>query len=710
MSSTIKLRCLDNLDQNLFLVDSLLGVINNSTNPSANSSTGSLLSNGGISISKTSNSSSVTQGGALTIAGGASILKDVYVGGNLTVLGTQTTIVSQIVNISDNVIIVNSSPSETRDAGILFQRYQIDNDGGFGDIVIDTPTFTTNIISNTSNTVIFNTSASSSDNTYNNWFIKITSGPGLNQVRQITNYIGSTRTATINTPWTTQLVNGNTVDFFNKIYVSQIYNEESDHLVFGYTNKDPTTSSVSISEYANLKTGSISIFNTTESIGIGSGGSLTILGGASIQKKLYVGSDLSIANTCYANTLYITNGNLLNSIITNSSIANSFLQNSSITNLTTSNGLFSNSTIGTLNISSLLSSTSILSTNNTFTNLTNTNISSGTINVSILNSINNILTNSTINNSILTNVISTNLTSSNLLSTNITSTNIISTNGTFTNTTSSNSILTNVTSNNIISSNITTSSLISNNGIITNITTTNAFMTDVIMTNITSSNLIISNMTSQNIISNNITSSSILVSNLNNTNSTITNLNLTTLSSGTILSSNMTILNEVVTNSTISNLKTDSVSVSNLFVTNITSGILVSNLININNTTNAIGIGTGGSFTALGGGSFSKDLYIGGSLYVNGQNSTTISGSISVGNNSGTGVYSLSNNSIGKTMNDSNYKIIGNLSSTSNNNNVFTVSFKNLTTTSFDAVIYRIDSLGSGWTDVNLQLNWQIIP
>ena len=29
-------------------------------------------------------------------------------------------------------------------------------------------------------------------------------------------------------------------------------------------------------------------------------------------------------------------------------------------------------------------------------------------------------------------------------------------------------------------------------------------------------------------------------------------------------------------------------------------------------------------------------------------------------------------------------------------------------TTTFDAVIYRIDSLGSGWTDPNLYLSWQI--
>jgi hypothetical protein len=51
---------------------------------SSNSTTGNIVSSGGISISKTTNATSVTSGGALTIAGGMSVLKDVYVGGTIT--------------------------------------------------------------------------------------------------------------------------------------------------------------------------------------------------------------------------------------------------------------------------------------------------------------------------------------------------------------------------------------------------------------------------------------------------------------------------------------------------------------------------------------------------------------------------------------------------------------------------------------------------
>ena len=52
------------------------------------SSTGALLVSGGISSSLTTNSSSATNGGTLTLAGGAAIAKDLYIGQNLIVTGT----------------------------------------------------------------------------------------------------------------------------------------------------------------------------------------------------------------------------------------------------------------------------------------------------------------------------------------------------------------------------------------------------------------------------------------------------------------------------------------------------------------------------------------------------------------------------------------------------------------------------------------------
>jgi hypothetical protein len=130
----------------------------------------------------------------------------------------------------------------------------------------------------------------------------------------------------------------------------------------------------------------------------------------------------------------------------------------------------------------------------------------------------------------------------------------------------------------------------------------------------------------------------------------------------------------------------------------------------LSSTENATGLGSGGNLTVLGGAAISKDTYIGGSLFIQGQDASLISGSTSVGSVASTGVYTLSNIPIGRTMGNTNYKIIGNLSTSSTQENVYIASFKNTTTTTFDAVIMRIDALYSAWTDPNLKLDWIILP
>jgi hypothetical protein len=55
--------------------------------PSSGFTSGSLITNGGITIRNTSNASDVSSGNALTVFGGASIVKDVIIGGNLDMTG-----------------------------------------------------------------------------------------------------------------------------------------------------------------------------------------------------------------------------------------------------------------------------------------------------------------------------------------------------------------------------------------------------------------------------------------------------------------------------------------------------------------------------------------------------------------------------------------------------------------------------------------------
>jgi hypothetical protein len=141
--------------------------------------------------------------------------------------------------------------------------------------------------------------------------------------------------------------------------------------------------------------------------------------------------------------------------------------------------------------------------------------------------------------------------------------------------------------------------------------------------------------------------------------------------------------------------------------TSVAMSILGNSTVTMQSTENVTGA-TGGSLVVKGGALIEKDVKINGSLYVDGQNLSSILGNTLIGSFSGTGVKTVTGIVIGKTMNNTNYKILGSLKTTTDNKNVYTVSFKALTTTTFDAVIYRIDSLGSGWSDINLYLSWQI--
>lgn len=70
--------------QNIRL-NSIQSMIYYTTQPSTNLSTGSMILNGGLSVGCTTNSLSITSGGAVTIAGGASVNKDLHIGNSVYV-------------------------------------------------------------------------------------------------------------------------------------------------------------------------------------------------------------------------------------------------------------------------------------------------------------------------------------------------------------------------------------------------------------------------------------------------------------------------------------------------------------------------------------------------------------------------------------------------------------------------------------------------
>jgi hypothetical protein len=334
---------------------------NNSTN-STGLNAAALITVGGVTIQTTAVASTVQNGGGLTVFGGTSIVKNMYVGGNvvlssttassnsnegaltvaggvgitgnvnilgntvingnLSIVGTTNTIYSTNTFLSDNILVINSGPSGSSDGGILIQRYQINNNTGDGDVVNDlTDQHDTYVLPNqsgmTTTQLKLPTTASTTDNYYVGWWIKITSGFSTNQVRKVTGYVGSTRVVTIDSIWTSQNPSlGDTIQIYNRPYVGLFWNETIDTFELGTSTSDPGTGNVTLTEFASLTLsnltindtinsinssvgvliakGGISIGCSTEATSLTRGGALTVAGGTSIEKSLYVGSRMYI--------------------------------------------------------------------------------------------------------------------------------------------------------------------------------------------------------------------------------------------------------------------------------------------------------------------------------------------------------------------------------------------------------------------------------
>lgn len=175
-----------------------------------------LNTNDAINILNTDNALGLGSGGSFLVAGGSSIGKDLYVGGNITISGTATA-------FHDNMVILNNNPSITSDSGILFQRFS-------GDIT-----------------------------------------------------------------------NGNT-------YSGIIYSETDDKFILSYLSEDPGKIVSTHGNYISLVGHSLSLHNTENSLGFGSGGGLTVSGGVSISKDTYINADINIGGDVkFTGNLYKNN-------------------------------------------------------------------------------------------------------------------------------------------------------------------------------------------------------------------------------------------------------------------------------------------------------------------------------------------------------------------------------------------------------------------
>jgi hypothetical protein len=623
----IKLQCLDDTNSQIFVVNQTSGVLSyidiiasgiiqatatngnyqiNNTQSSTNSTTGGIISYGGISIANTNNAVTIGEGGALTIAGGMSVNNDILMGGKIN--GTIISTGNLGNSISTGAIYVSSDVIVMNDLYVYGQLVSV-NETIVNEIITNSTTsillVTDSFISINSNTIgnIFTTSANVGiGTTAPESIFQIGNGGRLYISNDDTDYtlIGS---QDINSPLNTRIIlNGSTGNID--------YNSVNDHV--WYNQEIP-----------------IMLLNSSGNLGIGTTSPITkldVLGSANISNMLSAASiitsnltseNINVSNIS-VNSLIgttISTGALYSS---DTSFGNTFTTNETVINATIESLIVNSMTTGTLFVSENLNA----SGNNTLGSLftVNENIGIGTSDPSsqfnILNTSDNLQDPATIfldKNSVRSAFQTWNHDDEN-------STLIIGNNTYFD--TTGNIILYNTSGNPVgwalyfgngtdtfdirrtIDFNVTQSmfTIISNGNIGVGGQESPQYSLDVNGSGNFSDSLTTGSFYTNNMISNNLTSSNILVNDIQMTNSTITNSVVT----------NNVVTNDITTNSTTTNLYLTNGTISNLNVLDAT----VSNINSQNITTSSIIADNG---ITAGNINFTGSLYQNGSLYINSQ-------------------------------------------------------------------------------------------
>ena len=360
MSSTIKFQCLDNSGNNIFLVDSESGVYSTNTTESTNSSTGAVLLYGGLSINSTANAIGLTRGGALTIAGGASVAKNLYVGLGIT---TSTLLATNVVTTS----ISSGALSATNVTGSNLNATNSTIKNITSDIVTTGSLYV--------NTITANNTSSGNLYVNNSTITNLTSS-----------YISTgSITATTFTGGDLRL---------------------SGNIVIGGTLTTVNITTTNVVD-TNISTTNLAVTNINNT---------TMTSGTILVSNLLSVSNANITNTNVTNitaaNISTTNANVTNITASNSNVTNITASNSNVTNITASNANVTNITASNSNVTNA-NVTNITASN---ANVTNANITNA--NVTNITASNSNVTNITASNISTTNANITNVTTSNLLATN----------------------------------------------------------------------------------------------------------------------------------------------------------------------------------------------------------------------------------------------------------------------------------------------------
>jgi hypothetical protein len=253
------------------------------------------------------------------------------------------------LNISDKLVINDPLPiianniQSSQNIGVLFQRYQTENNTLLGDVINDVEA-DTDILPDQTGVSNLQVKLSTTHTTvvsfYTGYWIKFG-----NQVRLVTDYSGGTRVLSIKTPWDIQPILGDTIYLYDQSYVTTQYIENEKGLAFGYTNKSDVNNFVNISVNKLIlkstdsnsiqSNGGIIIHNTTNTIN-NSTGSIITDGGVFINKDLNVQKNVIIGTNNGD-----TNSNLLLNNPRNIISINHSIGNFSTINFSDDNNLFS---------------------------------------------------------------------------------------------------------------------------------------------------------------------------------------------------------------------------------------------------------------------------------------------------------------------------------------------------------------------------------
>jgi hypothetical protein len=322
----------------------------------------------------------------------------------------------------------------------------------------------------------------------------------------------------------------------------------------------------------------ITINTTNNSSGIGTGGALTILGGASISKDLYVGASISTnslnANIINLNTgitsasAQITNANVTTSTIATLRVPINFLgignSNTLGSIITTGGNVGINITSpsatldigGTVKITTSLTTGAIYATNITATNMVATSTTTGTLNATGLSSLTNV---SATNQTLGVLVATTGLTTGTINATGLSSL----TNTSITNLSATNIIGTTVSASTLVGTTITGGNLSLSGNLFVGgtLTTVNITSTNFVDTNVSAGTMNVSGLSSLTTLT---VSGSSTLGNLNvpggfsapNAYVTVWGLTASTnVTTGAVYATNSTITNIVSTNVTVSTVR-----------------------------------------------------------------------------------------------------------------------------------------------------------